>query len=243
MAPTRAEEARDPGPASEPESGVDAPTLRALLLLTLIAGMVDAVAFLGLDQVFAANMTGNLILLGIGIAGAASVAINGPAVALGAFLLGAALIGRVEHRGRSRRYYASRLVRIELAVVAIAALVSIGFESDDEFRRLLIIALLAAAMGARNESIRRINVPELRTTVQTLAIAGLAAHEALGSRSLGDRLRLFGITAMLCGAVIGALLILHTDLVWALIAIAVVDALTLLVLGRAAADDLDTLPG
>jgi uncharacterized membrane protein YoaK (UPF0700 family) len=211
------------------------------MLLTLIAGMVDAVAFLGLEQVFAANMTGNVVLLGLGIAGAPTLSIDGPAVALAAFLLGAALVGRVEHRGRSRHYYVVRLVRIELVVVAVAALLAIGFEADDDARRLLIIAVLAAMMGGRNESIRRIDLPELRTTVLTLAIAGFAAHEAEGTRSRGDWLRFGGILAMVVGAIASALLVLNTDVIWALLAIAAVEAGTLLALRSRATADADTV--
>lgn len=207
------------------------------MLLTLIAGMVDAVAFLGLEQVFAANMTGNVVLLGLGIAGAPTLSIDGPAVALGAFLLGAAVAGRLEHAGRPRRYYVVRLVRVELAVATAAALLAIGFDPDDTPRRLLIIAVLAAMMGARNESIRRIHVPELRTTVLTLAIAGFAAHEAKGSRDRGDWLRFAGIVAMVVGAIANALLVLHTDVVWALLAIVAVEALVLVALGRTGRDD------
>jgi hypothetical protein len=44
-----------------------APTL---LLLTATTGLVDAVAFLGLGQVFTANMTANVVFLGFAIAGA-----------------------------------------------------------------------------------------------------------------------------------------------------------------------------
>lgn len=222
-----------PAPSTAgPDPEVQPRTLRALILLTLIAGMIDAVTFLGLDQVFAANMTGNLVLLGLGVAGTPTLSIAGPAVALGAFLLGAGLIGRVERRDQSRHYYVVRLVRVELAVVTSAALLAIGFDIDDQARRLLIIGVLAGAMGIRNETIRRIDLPELRTTVMTLAIAGFAAHEAERRSSWGDRLRFVGIVAMVVGAIASALLVLHTDVVWALVAISVMEAVALLLLGR-----------
>ncbi len=216
---------------------VDPRTIRALIMLTMVAGMIDAVTFVGLEQVFAANMTGNLIVLGLAIGGAPTLSIAGPAVALAAFLIGAALIGRVERHDQTRHYYVVRLVRVELFVLAGATLVAIGFDPDDEFRRLLIIAVLAGLMGMRNESIRRINMPELRTTVMTLAIAGFAAHEAERRRGWSDRLRLIGIVAMVVGAVISALLVLNTDLIWALLAITLAEALTLAMLGRETATD------
>jgi hypothetical protein len=45
------------------------PLARALLALTFTTGLVDAVSYLALGRVFTANMTGNVVLLGFGIAG------------------------------------------------------------------------------------------------------------------------------------------------------------------------------
>jgi hypothetical protein len=39
----------------------------ALLVLTLVTGLVDAVSYLGLGHVFTANMTGNVVLLGFAV--------------------------------------------------------------------------------------------------------------------------------------------------------------------------------
>ena len=44
------------------------PLAQALLALTFTAGLVDAASYLGLGHVFTANMTGNVVLLGFGIA-------------------------------------------------------------------------------------------------------------------------------------------------------------------------------
>jgi uncharacterized membrane protein YoaK (UPF0700 family) len=223
------------------EPAVDPRTVRALLALTLTAGMIDAIAFLGLEQVFAANMTGNLIVLGLAIAGAPALSVGGPLAALAAFLLGAAASGRFDRRVESRQRRLLRMVRIEALAIALAALVAIGFEPGDEVRRFAIIALLAGAMGARNETVRRVNVPELRTTVQTLAIAGFAAHEAEGRvREWGDRLRLLGIVAMLSGAVLSALLVLEADLAWALLAVGAAEVVTLLLLAGKPTGRADT---
>ena len=45
------------------------PLTRALLVLTFTTGLIDAVSYLALGRVFTANMTGNVVLLGFGIAG------------------------------------------------------------------------------------------------------------------------------------------------------------------------------
>jgi uncharacterized membrane protein YoaK (UPF0700 family) len=42
------------------------------LILTFVTGVVDATSYLRLGHVFVANMTGNVVFLGFGLAGAAS---------------------------------------------------------------------------------------------------------------------------------------------------------------------------
>src|ERR1700693_1439564 len=65
------------------------PLSRTLLVLSFTTGLVDAVSYLGLGRVFTANMTGNVVLLGFGIAGRGGLPVVAPVVSLGAFLLGA----------------------------------------------------------------------------------------------------------------------------------------------------------
>ena len=40
------------------------PLVRALIGLTVVTGLVDAISFLGLGHIFTANMTGNVVFLG-----------------------------------------------------------------------------------------------------------------------------------------------------------------------------------
>jgi uncharacterized membrane protein YoaK (UPF0700 family) len=191
------------------------------------------VAFLALEHVFAANMTGNLVVLGFAIAGEPSLQVGGPLLALVAFLGGAAIFGWIDHSNETRHQMVGRMVRIETVATAAAVLVAIGFEAGDDARRLIITALLAGAMGFRNGTIRRVAIPELRTTVLTLAIAGFAADEAIGGgQRFGDRLRFAGIVAMLAGAIISALLVLNASVAWALALILAVEVATLVLLGR-----------
>ena len=65
------------------------PLARALLGLTFTTGLVDAVSYLGLGRVFTANMTGNIVFLGFGIAGSGGLPVLAPIVSLVAFLVGA----------------------------------------------------------------------------------------------------------------------------------------------------------
>ncbi|MGH2833589.1 MAG: DUF1275 family protein [Solirubrobacteraceae bacterium] len=51
----------------------DGPLVALLLLLTFLAGLVDAVSYVRLGHVFLANMTGNVVFLSFAIAGASGL--------------------------------------------------------------------------------------------------------------------------------------------------------------------------
>ena len=51
----------------------------ALLTLTGVTGVIDAVSFLGPGHVFTANMTGNVVLLGFAAAGTPGLSAGGAA--------------------------------------------------------------------------------------------------------------------------------------------------------------------
>src|SRR3989449_4224977 len=67
----------------------------ALLGMTAVTGLVDAVSFLSLGRVFTANMTGNIVLLAFATAHISGLSIARSLTALLAFLVGAVLGGRV----------------------------------------------------------------------------------------------------------------------------------------------------
>ncbi len=84
------------------------PLLLALSLLTLVTGLVDAACYLGLGRVFTANMTGNVVLLAFGAAGAQGLPVLAPTVSLAVFLVGAAAGGRLASRLVSPPTYHAR---------------------------------------------------------------------------------------------------------------------------------------
>ncbi|MEU3690323.1 DUF1275 family protein [Streptomyces narbonensis] len=88
-----------------PRSDRHGPLPPLLLTLTVVTGLVDAVSYLGLGEVFVANMTGNVVLLGFAPAGTAGLSAPATAVSTAAFLVGAVAGGRfggrfAGHRGR-----------------------------------------------------------------------------------------------------------------------------------------------
>jgi len=66
-----------------------------MLALTFSTGVIDAVGYLGLDRVFTGNMTGNVVILGMGLLGVDHLPVIGPLVALACFMGGAVAAGRV----------------------------------------------------------------------------------------------------------------------------------------------------
>ena len=190
------------------------PLPRALLALTFSTGLIDAASYLGLGHVFSANMTGNVVLLGFGIAGAGGLKIIPPLIAAATFVLGAGLGGLAIRRLRAPTRAFVFVVAIEACVVAVATLIAaVADVHPNAAYGDLTVALLALAMGARNASVRGLGVPDLSTTVLTMTLTGLTAESRLaGGSGSGTARRVAAIGAMLAGAVVGALM-LRTTLV------------------------------
>jgi uncharacterized membrane protein YoaK (UPF0700 family) len=186
------------------------PLTRALLLLTFTTGLVDGVSYLGLGHVFAANMTGNIVLLGFGIAGSGGLPIVSPLVALAAFLLGAGGGGLLARRSAGRPAdQIMRTLAIEVGLVGAALVLAAAIEiRANDASGDSIVALLALAMGVRNATVRTLAVPDLTTTVLTMTLTGLAADSQIfGGSGGGTTRRVAAVVAMLSGAVAGALLL------------------------------------
>jgi uncharacterized membrane protein YoaK (UPF0700 family) len=201
---------------------MDDPLTLALLALTFTAGMVDAASYLGLGRVFTANMTGNLILLGFGIAHSGGLPVVAPAISLGAFFLGAGTGGVLgSHLGHRHVAHVSAALTLQESLIAGAALVAAATDvHSGAVSADVIIAALAGAMGLQTATARRLAVPDLPTTVVTQTLTGLAADSRLfGGTGKGTARRGSAIVSMLAGAVVGALL-LNASLVLVLAAAA-----------------------
>jgi uncharacterized membrane protein YoaK (UPF0700 family) len=185
------------------------PLTRALLVLTFTTGVIDAASYLGLGHVFTANMTGNIVLLGFGIAGGSGLPVISPMVSLAAFLIGAAVGGRMAGALPARTLHLSRSMLIEAGVVLLATALALVLDvTPNRFTGDLIIALLAFGMGVRNATVRRVKVADLTTTVLTMTLTGLAADSPpAGGDGQGSWRRVAAVLAMLLGAIAGALLL------------------------------------
>src|SRR3954453_22459301 len=101
------------------------PLVRALLILTFTTGLVDAVSYLGLGRVFTANMTGNIVFLGFGIAGSGGLPVVAPLVSLGSFLLGAGGGGILAERmGDRHPAHIARALAVEVSLLGMAVVLA-----------------------------------------------------------------------------------------------------------------------
>jgi uncharacterized membrane protein YoaK (UPF0700 family) len=69
------------------QSVAEGPLPLALIGLTVVAGLVDAVSYLGLGHVFVANMTGNVVFLGFRAGGAQDFSVALSLLAIGSFMV------------------------------------------------------------------------------------------------------------------------------------------------------------
>jgi len=182
-----------------------------LIALTVVTGLVDALSYIRLGHVFVANMTGNVVFLGFAIGGASGLSFPASLVAIALFLIGGVIGGRI---GASLGDVRTRALRaatmLQLALVSAAAIVAAVAGVHAGASRYLMVVLLATAMGTQNAIARRLAVPDLNTTVLTQTLTGIAADLRIagGSESRVGR-RLLAVAAMLLGAIVGALLVVH----------------------------------
>jgi uncharacterized membrane protein YoaK (UPF0700 family) len=184
-----------------------------LFLLTVVTGVVDATSFLGLGEIFTANMTGNVLLLGFAATGSRAAGLDhlsflGTLLALLGFVVGALLGGRVAgRRGRRPRLGAGLVVEWLLLAGAVVA---VGLTRPTGDVRYLAVTLLGLAMGTQISVVRRMGVPDVNTTVLTTVLGGLAADVVeVGGRPANAGRRVATVVCIFVGALLGALLVRH----------------------------------
>ncbi|HOZ58435.1 MAG TPA: YoaK family protein [Nakamurella multipartita] len=179
-----------------------------MLALTFSTGIVDAVGYLGLDKVFAGNMTGNVVILGMAAAGAESLPLAGPSIALVGFLIGALIGGRIVRPvdgGQWSRRIGGVFGLVGLILAGVAAALFVVGSGPAAPQLLPIVALLSMAMGLQAATARHLAVKDITTVVVTSLITGLAADAAVsGTRQPWAR-RVLALALLTLGALVGAL--------------------------------------
>lgn len=194
-------------------SAADRLSTNLMLLLSFGTGVLDAATYLGLHGVFTANMTGNVVFVGLGLAGGEEdVPLLRAALALVGFVVGAAVVGVVQ-RGRSVVRNADTIAGVTLLVTALlvgGTAAGLQFLDPSELVLDLLTAVIAFAMGAQAVAARRVGVADVSTVVVTSTLAGFAAESPWTGRLADGRAtwrRLSAVLTMGVGAVVGALLL------------------------------------
>lgn len=192
----------------------DGPLPALLFALTVLAGAVDAISILRLGHVFVATMTGNLVFIGLGAAGAKGFAVGTCAIAVGGFVIGV-LFGRracqtaARHRGRALRNVLGVKLSLAGAILVIVILSTPGYPVG---ARDALVVLLAMSMGAQLAAIRYLKVPDLLTVVLTMTITGALTEHSTGLSDPKLIRRGMTLIAFAVGALSSALLVLNVGL-------------------------------
>lgn len=197
------------------KSSPEPTTLPLMLVLTFVTGVVDSVGYLGLDRVFVGNMTGNIVILGMGLAGADELPVLGPAMALVAFTAAAFVTGlvlRTQPSGWTSRVSLC-LVAGSAALVGCTIAIFMIDTAANTAGQLVIAAVTAATMGAQAAVARKVGVKDMTTVVVTSTLTSLASESWMsGGRSALWNRRIGAILAILIGAVVGAIAQRHSHL-------------------------------
>ncbi|CDR01304.1 YoaK family protein [Streptomyces iranensis] len=204
-----------------------------LLVLTFATGIVDAVSFLSPERVFAGNMTGNVVIIGVVLSGAQSASLAAPGLALVCFALGAAVAGRALREappGWSSPCTAM-VTGVGAILVAVAGALLIAGGSPGHLWGLAVAGALSLALGAQAATARQLAVKDVPTVVVTSTMTGLAADSWLGAHRPQPALRrAAAILLLAAGAGLGAGLV-HWQPGWA-VAAAAAPTLAVAVVGQ-----------
>lgn len=183
-----------------------------LLAFTFSTGIVDALSWLGLDSVFTANMTGNVLILGMGLADAPGAKGVAAMFSIASFLVGAGAIGFIQRRQPSTWTQRTTLAfSIVAAIVLVLAVVTMVLPPHRYTAAgNVVMCFLAFAMGIQGGEAVRIGVPQITTVAVSSAVAGIGLNLFLGLR--GDRgahmlRRVSAVVLLALGAAAGSLLI------------------------------------
>ena len=177
-----------------------------LFLLTAACGLIDAACFLGLGNVFAEIMTGNLMFMAFSIGlGNAVEAIPNYVVPFILFSFGA-LLGGVFIRRRfsptQRRY---GFVAITGLTVVACVLTWMWNPAAPTTQSMVIVAVLAFAMGLQNALVLHHAIPDIATNVMTLTMVRvISSWSVIGGTNERWQYRTTSLATFFLAALVGA---------------------------------------
>ena len=198
-----------------------------LVALSFATGIYEAICFLSLGKVFVGFQTGNIVFLGLGVAGTRPPAGSNPVTAvisLAAFIAGAALAMPVLKAFGGNQEVAVEVKDNDVSQVwprrvsvtlGIGLVLQVGFlagwmTTTPAHLAYILVALGAFAMGLQMNAIRALHVPGISTTAFTATVISLASGIGTWSLSAPALRRLTGCMAGLAaGAFLGDWMLHH----------------------------------
>ncbi len=192
--------------------------------LSFATGIYEAICFLTFGKVFTAAQTGNLVLLGIGVAGTHQPAGPNPVtvvISLAAFAVGAALATPIlkafdgDQETPDNKVFHAWPRRVTIAL-AVALILQVGFlavwmtAASPASLAYILMALSALALGLQANAIRDLHVPGISTTAFTATFIDLFSGLATWSLTAHSARRLATtMVSMAAGAFLGDLMLSH----------------------------------
>jgi uncharacterized membrane protein YoaK (UPF0700 family) len=217
----------------------DGPLAGLLIVLTVASGLIDGTTLLRLGHVFGAAMTGNLLFIGVALAGAPGFSVTTSLTALGAFVTGsfvAKLI--IDHTSSDRGRLLRDAAAFQLAALAVSTIIvgAVG-NTPGPGARYPLLALISAAMGVQMAAVRELGVREVTTTVLTTTLSTLIIdlHPSTW-RAVSGQLRVLAILVEVLGAAVGALFVLNVA-TWTSLGLAAAVVATVVVLAHRGSRD------
>jgi uncharacterized membrane protein YoaK (UPF0700 family) len=188
-----------------------------LVALSFSTGAYEAISFLTFGKVFTAFQTGNILFLGLGIAGTRPPTGPNPVtviISLAAFAAGAALAivvlktfdgdQEIEDKDVIQAWPRRVSVTLTIALVLQAGFLAVWITASSPAGLAdILVALGAFAMGLQMNAIRSLHVPGVSTTAFTATFIELASGVATWSLTPPSARRL---TATMVSTAAGALL-------------------------------------
>lgn len=197
-------------------------------MLAVSSGAVDAVSFLALGKVFTAFMTGNIVFLGLGIAGNAEApSVVAILASMAGFGVGIYLSTKIVMSFRRPAAHPSEQQptgvwplgttwALGISLLAHLCFVFAWFASagrPSEVVTLLLLASWSLAMGIQSAAVRWLNIGGVFTTAATATFLFFVGDFPKQQLTNEERRRLLGVLASLCiGAAGGGFLLVHAPI-------------------------------
>ncbi len=176
-----------------------------VLILTFATGAVDSVSYFSFNHTFTANMSGNMALLGIGMATHFGP-VAGNLFAFAGFVLGSLIGPRALRPMRGHHLVlTARLLAIEFVILLLLTCVLITTTTvGDAVLRDAVCGVLALAMGIQTTVARHLAVKDVNTTVATMTLHDLVSGLSReGMKSARWRRRGGVVVLLVAGAATG----------------------------------------